>query len=59
MPFYIRLVFLIIVFSEAPLAKPLFKEILLEIGFIEEMRTTWEYKEVPQTFFHYWRYLRK
>ena len=35
------------------------EEILLEIGFIEEMRTTWGYKEVPQTFFHNSPYLRK
>ena len=26
------------------------KEILLEIGFIEEMRTTWGNNEVPQVF---------
>ena len=25
---------------------------MFEIGFIEEMRTTWGNKEVPQTFFH-------
>ena len=36
-----------------------FKEILLEIGFIEEMRTIWGNKEVPQTFFHNFLYLRK
>ena len=35
------------------------KEILLEIGFIEEMRTIWGNKEVPQTFFHNFLYLRK
>ena len=28
-----------------------FKEILLEIGVIEKMRTTWGNKEVPQNFF--------
>ena len=28
------------------------KEILLEIGFIEEVRTTWGYTEVSQIFFH-------
>ena len=28
------------------------QEILYEIGFIEEMRTTCGNKEVPQTFFH-------
>ena len=27
-----------------------FKERLLEIGFIEKMRTTWGKKEVPQIF---------
>ena len=27
------------------------KEILLEFGFIEEMRTTWGNEEVPQIFF--------
>ena len=31
--------------------------ILLQIGFIKEMRTTWR-KEVPQTFLHYSPYLR-
>ena len=31
--------------------KPEVKEMLLEIGFIEEMRTTWGNKKVPQTFF--------
>ena len=30
----------------------LLKEILLEIGFIEEMRTTWGNKEVPQSLNH-------
>ena len=36
------------------------EEILLEIGcFIEEIRTTWGDKEVPQTFFHNSLYLRK
>ena len=29
-----------------------FEEILVEISFIEKMRTTWGTKEVPQTFFH-------
>ena len=28
------------------------KKMLLEFGFIEEMRTTWGNKEMPQTFFH-------
>ena len=37
----------------------LFKEILLEIGFIEEMRTTSGNEEVPQTFFHNSLYLQK
>ena len=35
------------------------KEILLEMGFIEEMRTIWGDKEVPETFFHNFLYLRK
>ena len=35
------------------------EEILFEIGFIEEMRTNWGKKEVPQTFFHNFLYLRK
>ena len=35
------------------------KEILLEIGFIEEMRTIRGNKEVPQTFFHNFFYFRK
>ena len=35
------------------------KEILLEIDFIKEMRTIWGNKEVPQTFFHNFLYLRK
>ena len=34
-------------------------EKLLEIGFIEEMRTTRDNKEVLQTFFHDSPYLRK
>ena len=34
------------------------KEILLEIGFIVEMRSTWRNKEVPRTFFHQFRYSR-
>ena len=34
-------------------------EILLKIGFIEEMRTIWGNKEVPQTFFQNFLYLRK
>ena len=37
----------------------LFKEIQLDIGFIEERRTTWGNKEVPQTFFYYSPYSRK
>ena len=32
---------------------------MLEIGFIEEMRTTWDNKELPQTFFHSSLYSRK
>ena len=32
---------------------------LLEIGFIEKMRTTCDNKEVSQTFFHNFLYLRK
>ena len=35
------------------------REILLEIGFIEEMRTTGDNKEVSQTFFHISPYLQK
>ena len=35
------------------------KEILLEIGLIEEMRTTWGNKKVPHTFFHNFPYLQK
>ena len=35
------------------------KEVLLEIGFIEEMRTIWSNKEVPQTFFHNSLYFRE
>ena len=35
------------------------KEIRLKIGFIEEMRTIWGKKEMPQTFFHNFLYLRK
>ena len=31
----------------------IFKEILLQIGFIVEMGTTWANTEVLQTFFHY------
>ena len=31
----------------------LFKELLLEIGYIEQMRTTRGNKEVPQTLFDY------
>ena len=34
------------------------QEILFEIGFIEEMRTTCGNKEVPQTFFHYSEFLK-
>ena len=30
----------------------LIKETLLEIGYIEELRTTWGNKEMLQTFFH-------
>ena len=37
----------------------LIKEILLEIGFIEEIRTTWGNEEVPQNFFHNSLYSRK
>ena len=32
-------------------ASLIIKEILLEIGFIEKMRTTWDNKEVPKLFF--------
>ena len=39
--------------------KWLLKAILLEISFIEEMRTTWGNKDVPQTFFHYFLYSQK
>ena len=35
------------------------KEVLLEIGFIEEIRTTCGNKEMPQTFFHNCSYSRK
>ena len=35
------------------------KEILLEIGFVEEMRSTWGNKEVPQTFSPNTPYSRK
>ena len=35
------------------------KEILLEIGFIQEMRTTWGNKEAPQTFSHNFISLQK
>ena len=35
------------------------KEILLKIGFIEEMRTTWGNEAVSQTFFHNSPYSRK
>ena len=35
------------------------KEILLEIGFIDKMRTTWGNKEAPHTFFHNFLCLRK
>ena len=35
------------------------KEILLEIGFIEDMRANWGNEEVPQTFFHNSPYSRK
>ena len=37
----------------------LFKEIQLEIGFIEERRTTWGSQEVPQTLFYYSSYPQK
>ena len=36
-----------------------FKEIPLEIGFIEKIRTTWGNKEVPQIFLHNSLYLQK
>ena len=36
----------------------LVKEILLEIGFVEELRITWGNKELPQTFFHNTVYLQ-
>ena len=36
----------------------IFEEILHEIAFTEEMRTTWSNKKVPQTFFHNSPYLR-
>ena len=39
--------------------KHLLKEILFEIGFIDEVRTTSGNKEVPQTFFHHSPHLRK
>ena len=32
---------------------------LLKIGFIEETKTTWGNKEVPQTLFYYYPYPRK
>ena len=32
---------------------------MLEIGFIEQMRTTWGNKKVSQTFFHNSPYSRK
>ena len=35
------------------------EEILLEIAFTEEMRTTWANRKVHQTFFHDSFYLRK
>ena len=35
------------------------KEILLEIGFTEEMRTTWGGKKVLHTLVHYSAYPRK
>ena len=34
------------------------KEILLEIGFIEKMRTTYGNKKVYQTLFHYSHYAK-
>ena len=37
----------------------LLKEILLKIGFIEEMRTIRDNKEVPKTFFHNHLYSRQ
>ena len=37
----------------------LLKGILLEIGFIEETRTTWGNKKMLQTLFHYSSYSRK
>ena len=36
----------------------IFKEIRFEIGFIEEMRTSCDDKEMPQSFFHNSTYLR-
>ena len=35
------------------------KEMMLEIGFIEERRTTWGNKEVPKIFFYNFLYSRK
>ena len=39
--------------------KLIYKEILHEIGFMEEMRNTEGNKEVPQTIFHNYPYLQK
>ena len=38
---------------------PNLKEIVLEIGFIEEMRITWGNTKVPKTLFHYSSYSLK
>ena len=37
----------------------LLKKIMLEFGFIKQIRTTWGNKEVLQTFFHNFFYSRK
>ena len=48
--FWLTMLLLWLQARKIPILKPLFylKEILLEIGFVEEMRTTWGNKEVPQ-----------
>ena len=45
--------------QQRPLCGLVVKEVLLDIGFIEEMRTTRSKKEVPQTFFHNSLYFRE
>ena len=44
---------------EERIRKESLKEILLETGFIEEMRTTWANKQVPQPFFLNFLYSQK